>query len=492
MNRQVRKLALALIVLYAALFVQLNVLQIGQQEELTNDSRNTRATVRDFNKPRGDIVSADGVVLATSRQLPQGSEYAYQREYPTGELFAHLTGYYTFVYGATQVEKTQNDVLAGRTAEQQLRGVTSLWSEPDTSGSVVLTLDSRIQEAARQALGEREGSVVVIDTVTGAVKAMWSYPSYDPNLIANHDSDVAGDVINFYNEAPGKPLLANTYQERYMPGSTFKVLTTAIGLDAGTISLTSTWPDESEWTPPQTTDPIQNYDNTVCGGDLAEVFRRSCNTPFARTAVDIGAPTMVSGTKAFGISEPVPIDLPRPAASVFGEVEDFENAIPKLAISGFGQDEVQMVPLHMAMVSAAVANDGEMMKPFVVDKTLDNNGRVLDITEPELWKRPMTKETSDILTLLMVGVVNDGTAKCCMQLANGVQAAAKTGTAQLNAAGEEERSHAWITAFAPADAPRYAIAVMLKGTTAEISAGTGGTLAGPVAKQVLDVALGLP
>jgi peptidoglycan glycosyltransferase len=489
MNTQIRRLALGLIVLYVALFVQLNLLQIGKQEVLTNDSRNTRATVRDFNKPRGDIVSADGVVVATSTPTEPGSDFAFQRSYPTGELFSHLTGYYTFVYGATQVEKVRNDVLAGRTPEQQLRGITSLWSEPDTSGSVVLTVDSRIQQAARDQLGDREGSVVVLDTATGAVKAMWSYPTYDPNLIAVHDSELAGDTIRFYDAAPGKPLLANTYQERYMPGSVFKVLTTSIGLDSGNITLESEWEDESEWTPPQTTDPIENYNGTVCGGDLAEVFRRSCNTPFARMAVDMGAPTMVSGTKGFGIGEPVPLDLPRPAASYFGEVETFENAIPKLAISGFGQDEVQMVPMHMAMVAATVANDGEMMKPFVVDKTLDNAGRLLETTKPELWKRPMSKVTADTLTLLMVGVVNDGTASCCMQLANGVQAAAKTGTAQLNAAGEEERSHAWIVAFAPAEAPRYAIAVMLKGTTAEISAGTGGTLAGPVAREVLNVAL---
>jgi penicillin-binding protein A len=492
MNRQIRRLALGLIVLYTALFVQLNVVQIGQEQELANDSRNNRATVRDFNKPRGDIVSIDGAVLATSTRTAKGSEFRFQRSYPAGELFAHITGYYTFVYGATQIEKVQNDVLAGRTAEQQLRGLSSLFSDSDTSGSVVVTVDSRIQEAARVALGDREGSVVVLDTATGAVRAMWSYPSYDPNLIAVHDSEAAGNVIEFYLESPGKPLLANAYQERYMPGSTFKVLTTSIGLESGTITTESFWEPESEWTPPQTTDPIQNYGGTVCGGDLAEVFRRSCNTPFARMAVDIGAPTMVTGTKAFGFTEPLPIDLPRPVASVFGEVADFENAIPKLAISGFGQDEVQMVPLHMAMVAATVANGGLMMTPHVVDRTVDRDGRVLERTEPSVWKQPMTRATADTLTQLMIGVVQNGTATCCLQLANGIQAAAKTGTAQLNATGEEERSHAWITAFAPAEAPRYAIAVMLKGTNADISAGTGGTLAGPVARQVLDVALALP
>jgi peptidoglycan glycosyltransferase len=160
-----------------------------------------------------------------------------------------------------------------------------------------------------------------------------------------------------------------------------------------------------------------------------------------------------------------------------------------LAIHGFGQGGVQMVPLHMAMVAAAVANDGRMMKPYVVDKTLAHNGTVLTQTSPEVWRTPISKPVADQLTQLMVGVVNEGTAKCCMKLARGVQAAAKTGTAQLNADGEEQRSHAWITAFAPAKAPRVAVAVMLKGVNATISAGTGGTLAGPVAKTLLDKAL---
>lgn len=489
MNSRIRHLALALVVLYAALFVQLNVLQVGKQEQLNADIRNNRQAVRDFNRPRGDIVTADGVVVATSQPTTGDDEFAYQRIYPTGDLFAHVTGYFTFVYGATQLERTQNDVLAGRTPEQRLKGLSSIFTGDDTSGSVQLTLHSGLQQLAKEALGPREGSVVVLDPRTGRVLALWSYPSYDPNLVAVHDSELAGEVLDFLNAAPGKPLLANTYQERYMPGSTFKLITTAIGLESGYLDLTSSWPDETEWVPPQTTDPIENYGGTLCGGDLAEVFRRSCNIPFAKMSVEMGAPTMVAGTKAFGIGEPIPIDLPRPASSYFGEVSDFVDNQPLLAIGGFGQGNTAMVPLHMAMVAAAIANGGVMMKPYVVEATYDHGGRLLERTDPTVWKRPMSEATARTLTALMVQVVNEGTARCCMALENGIQAAAKTGTAQLNAAGEPERSHAWITAFAPAEAPRFAVAVMLKGTDAEISAGTGGTLAGPIAKRLLDYAL---
>ena len=489
MNQRIRRLALALITLFAVLFVQLNVIQVGRKNSLDDDQRNTRQAVRDFNEPRGDILSADGVVLATSERRDDGSDHPWQRVYPEGELFAGVTGYFTFAYGATQVERVANDVLAGRTPQQQIQGIASLFDGADTTGSVRLTLDSQIQEAARSALGDREGSVVVVDVQTGAVKAMWSYPTFDPNYVATHDDRMAGDVLEFLDEAPGNPLLTNAYQERYMPGSTFKVITTAAALDAGVLSLASTFAEESEFTPPQTNDPIQNYNNKVCGGDLTEVFRRSCNTPFARTSLDMGPQRMVEASRRFGIGEKIPFDLPRAASSSFGDVDYFEQNLPLLAIGGFGQGNTQMVPLHMALIAASVANQGVMMRPFVIDSTYDHDGRLMKRTSPSIWKQTMKPETATIMSGLMQEVVRSGTASCCLKLANGFAAAAKTGTAQLNGPGEPERSHAWIIGFAPATAPRYAFAVVLKGTTAEISAGTGGTLAGPVAKKVLDVAL---
>jgi peptidoglycan glycosyltransferase len=218
---------------------------------------------------------------------------------------------------------------------------------------------------------------------------------------------------------------------------------------------------------------------------MVEVFFRSCNIPFAEMAIELGPDKVVAGTKAWGIGEKIPIDLPNAASSKFGEVSDFTDELPLLAIGGFGQGNDVMVPLHMAMVASTVADGGQMMKPYVVDATLYHDGEVLTRTQPAVWKTPIDPGTAATLTQLMIGVVNKGTG-IPMQLANGIQAAAKTGTAQLNADGQPQRSHAWIIGFAPADAPQYAIAVVLKGTTAEISAGTGGKLAGPIAKQILD------
>jgi peptidoglycan glycosyltransferase len=342
-----------------------------------------------------------------------------------------------------------------------------------------------VQQVAADALGTREGSVVVMDPHTGAVIAMISNPRYNPADVAVHNTKLAEDVLTFLNAYPGKPLLANAYQERYMPGSSFKVITTSIAFENGVTTLDRQFPASKSWVPPQTTDPIQNFGGTVCGGSMVEVFYRSCNIPFAQLATELGPERMVEGTKKWGIGEKVPIDLPAPAASSFGEVSDFTDQLPLLAIGGFGQGSTTMVPLHMAMIASTIANGGVMMKPHVIDATLDHDGGVLTRTTPSVWKTPIAAATAETLTTLMIGVVNQGTGRP-MQLEGGIQAAAKTGTAQLNTTGPE-RSNAWIIGFAPATDPQYAVAVVLKGgPDDEISAGTGGKLAGPIAKAVLD------
>ena len=333
MNRQIRQLAGGLMVCYALLFVTLNYWQVGRQDELNARLDNTRAVRREFEQPRGEIVTADGVVIAQSVENPPGSDFRYQRQYPTGDLFAHISGYYTFAFGSTQLERSQNAVLTGETGEQQLRNLPGLITGADDSGTVVLTMRSDLQQVAKDALGEREGAVVLMDPRRGAIQAMWSYPSYDPNQVADPDFETAQAVLTFLQALPGDPLLANAYQQRYMPGSTFKILTTGIALTNGVTSPATVYPDESEWTPPQTDDPIENFGGTTCGGDLNEVFTRSCNIPFAQMAVELGPDRFVAGTQQWGMEEAVPIDMPRPAASTIGDVSDLDQELPALAIA---------------------------------------------------------------------------------------------------------------------------------------------------------------
>jgi peptidoglycan glycosyltransferase len=490
-NRQIRQLAAGLILCYVALFVALNFWQVGRKEELDARFDNTRAVLREFNKPRGPIVTADGVVVARSVTNPVGSTYEFSRDYPAADLMSNVTGYYTLSFGSTQVEREYGDVLTGTSAAQQVRSLGDLLGgDVDSSGSVQLTLRHDVQNSARFFLGGREGSVVVVEVETGAVVAMWSNPAYDPNTFVNEEFDVASEVIGDLQEADGNPLLANAYQERYMPGSTFKMITTGIGLEDGALTLASQFDRVREWVPPQTNDPIQNYRGSQCGGDLAEVFRRSCNIPFAQTAVTLGPDAMVAGTRDWGLEEELPIDLPRAAASTFGNTTDLDQNLPLLAIRGFGQNEDQMVPLHMALVGGAIANGGQMMKPYTVEATFDHDGSELDRTQPEVWKTPLSPQNASIISDLMVGVAEGGTASCCIGLEGGVPVAAKTGTADLGLGGGVDQVHAWIVAFAPADDPKYVVAVVLtnlESTPAE--AATGGRLAGPVAKGVLDFLL---
>jgi len=490
-NRQIRQLALGLMACYVVLFVALNYWQVGRKPELDARFDNTRQVLREFNKPRGPIITSDGIVAAMSLPTAPGERYDYRREYPTGDLLADITGYFTFAFGSTQVERMYGDVLTGSTTEQQVRGLGDLLTGgTGSTGTVELAVRHDAQEAAKFLLGGRTGSITVIEPKTGAIRAMYSNPTFDPNTFVNADFAVAQQTITDLQNTPGSPLLAQAYQERYMPGSTFKVITTGIALESGIAGLDTAFPDEREWVPPQTSDPIQNYNGSLCGGDLATVFARSCNIPFAKLATLLGPEAMVAGTEAWGIGEALPIDLPRPAASTFGNTGNLAEELPLLAIRGFGQSEVQMVPLHMAMVAATVANGGQMMAPYAVESTFDNDGRVLDQTSPTVWKAPISPQTAEIERQLMIGVAERGTASCCIALNDGIPVAAKTGTAELGDPTNPDLSHAWIVAFAPADDPQYAVSVVLTNveSTADVAA-TGGRLAGPIAKGMLDFLL---
>jgi peptidoglycan glycosyltransferase len=485
-NRQIRRLTIALLACFTVVFIQLNVVQVVRADRYNQSPTNDREAVRDFSRDRGSIITADQVVVAES--IDSGDRFKKQRRYPTGALFGHVTGYLSFVYGSDGVERTYNDVLAGRTPELQLENLDDLFSDRSNVGDVILTLRADLQQVARDALGEQEGSVVLLDPRSGAVKAMWSFPAYDPNLLAGHDFDEVGAVRTFLLADPRNPLLANSYRENYLTGSTFKVVTASAALESGVYTLDSFFPPTDSYTPPQTDNPIQNYEGSTCGGTFPEVFRRSCNTAFAEMSVTVGPEIMVDKAEDYGFNMAPPFDLPRPAESSFGTVDFFEDNLPLLAIGGFGQGETMATPLGMALVAAGVANGGVIMEPHVVAETRGPDGNLLERTEPQPWRTAIEPDLARTMTDLMVQVVNDGTARCCMQLAGGVQAAAKTGTAQLNPEGEPPASHAWIIAFAPAEAPRFAIAVMVKATP-EVTAGTGGTVAGPIARQVLDAAL---
>lgn len=487
MNRQVRRLGVVLVALFAVLFAQLNYIQVVRAKALADDPRNTRNAVRDFARPRGAIVSADGKVLARSR--PSDDSFRRRREYPadTAALFAHVTGFFSFTYGAEGVERTYNDALAGRTPALRLDRLGDLLLGRVRTANVKLTIPVSVQQAARDALGPRPGAVVAVDPRTGALLALWSFPTYDPNPLADHDQKAVQAAWARLTADPARPLLPRAWRERFFPGSTFKVVTAAAALSTGLATPTSpTYPVRRELDLPLTTRNLRNFGGAACGGTLADALRVSCNTTFAQVGLDLGPERLAAAAAAFGFGARPPLDLPAVAASTFPPPARFERNLPALAQSAIGQFEVQATPLEMALVAAAIANGGVIMRPHVMAEVFDDEGRTVARARPTPWRTAVAPPVAAALRDMMVAVVNAGTARSVAAPLPGVQVAAKTGTAQLGT--EPPSSHAWMIAFAPAEAPTVAVAVLVQGQPG-VSEVTGGRVAGPVAKAVLAAAL---
>ncbi|MBK9179854.1 MAG: penicillin-binding protein 2 [Acidimicrobiales bacterium] len=484
MNRQIRRLGIALMVCYAVLFVQLNWVQVLRADDYLANPANTRPIVDAFSRPRGSIQTADGVIVAESVEVD--GRFQYLRTYPQGPLFSQVTGWFSFTYGADGAEASYNQELSGEAV--QSRGWADLFLERTRREDLTLSVRADVQQAAAAALGERQGSVVALDPRTGAVLALWSWPTYDPNLLSSHDLEAVQQARDLLLADPAKPLLPKTYRERYFPGSTFKVVTAAAGLESGEVTPTSpSYPVTREYTPPLTTTPIRNFGGSACGGTLFTILAVSCNTAFAQMGVDLGAEVMVERARAFGFDAAPPLDLPVPARSAYPSVAFFDENDPALAQSAIGQNDVAATPLQMALVAAAVANEGVVMTPHVGLDLRDDEGRLVGRIAPGTWRRALSSEHAATLRDAMVGVVDNGTAGGLA--IPGVTVAGKTGTAQLGT--EPPASHAWVVAFAPAEAPRVAVAVIVEGLPGA-SEQTGGRVAAPIARAVLEVALAAP
>jgi peptidoglycan glycosyltransferase len=486
-NRSIRRLGIGMVVLYVALFAMLNWIQVVDKDTLDANPLNTAQVRRDFNRPRGSISSADGVVLAQSVPNPDtASEFERVRVYPEGDLFGHSTGFFSFRYGSTGLEKQYNELLTGSTFEQQVRGFGDLLVERENVGNVTVSLRKDVQEIARDQLGDREGSVVALDPRSGEILGFWSFPSYDPNFISNVDQTASQAAWDIYEAAPGQPMRPHQYQDRYFPGSTFKVVTGSVGLQTGKVTNEQpVYPNVTSYTPPQTNLAISNFGGSFCGGALPDILRRSCNSSFAEMGqATIGPVDMVSGSESWGFNKAAPIDLPDPATSVFPT--DVGNNPPKLAQASIGQNDVSATPLQMALVAAGVANGGTIMKPHVMTEVRDSQGEVIEEYDDEAWLNPMSNEMAAVMRQDMLGVVTNGTAR---NLAiPGYEIGGKTGTAQLGT--EPPRSHTWIIGFGglPGQEPTVAVAVVVLNQSGASEA-TGGAIAAPIAKAVMEKVL---
>lgn len=479
MNVQIRRMGIAMLVLFSLLVVQLTYLQVVSADRFANHPRNTRAAIRDFSRARGAIQTIDGAVLARSVNV-SGSTFERQREYPEGALFGHITGFFSFTYGTDGVERSYNDVLAGR--DVRIEDFRDVLVEQERTADVTLTLHKSIQEVAARELGDRRGAVVALDPSTGAILAMYSFPSYDPTPLSAHEQSAARDAWNLLNADPAKPMLPRTYRETYAPGSTFKVVTAAAAIERQPELVTKTYPTLRALDLPRSEADLPNFGGGSCGGALPNLLRVSCNTGFGQMGLDLGAENLVETAEAFGFNDRPPLDLPVVARAALPPVEDFERNEPALAKSAIGQQDVRSTPLQMALIAAAIGNGGSVPEPHVLAEARNDEGDVVRRAEPGEWKRAMSPEGALSLRDMMVNVVANGTGR--RAALPGVQVAGKTGTAQTVG----DNAHAWFISFAPADAPRVAVAVIVESQDG-LTEATGGRVAAPIARAVMEAAL---
>lgn len=486
MNKQLRRLGAGLLACYLALFAMVNWVQVFHAGTLNEHPQNTRKIVRDFSRPRGQILSADGAVLAKTVPSAPGDQFPLQRTYPEGDLFGHITGTFNFNFGASGVEQTYNDELAGATVSQEYETLRDLFVDREQTGDVTLTIRKDIQQLARDALGEQKGSVVVLDPRDGSILGMWSFPSYDPNPLASHNLTEAQNLKALLEASPDRPLRGRAWQEIFFPGSTFKAVTGAIGVETGKVTPEEpVFPTETEYKAPDSDRTIGNFGGRACGGALFDVLRVSCNTAFARMGAEVvGEDLMQAGVKRFGFNARPPIDLPAAATSEFGATD---NSKAFLGQASIGQRTTKATPLQMALVAAAVANNGIVMTPHVMKEIRDDNGKVIETFEDKPWITAMNPQTAATMREAMIGVVQGGTGTAAR--ISGVEVGGKTGTAQVGS--DPPTSEAWFICFAgqPGEPPSVAVAVLVEGRPGFPDEATGGAVAAPIAKQLVEQVL---
>jgi len=480
MNAPLRRVAVAVLVLFGLLLVNANYVQVVQARDLRTDSRNSRVLVQEYERERGSIV-VGGEAVAVSTKTDDRLEYL--RTYPGGPAYSHVLGYYSLLYGATGMERASNEVLSGADDRLFVRRLSDLVTgRTPKGGNVVLTLLPRAQLAAYEALEGQRGAVVALDPRTGAILALASRPSYDANPLASHDPQQIREAYRKLDGDPANPLLNRALSSTYPPGSTFKVVTAAAALAAGaTPESQLESPDRLDL--PLTDATIGNFGGETCGNGrtttLADALRISCNTAFANLGLDLGAQALGKQARAFGLGEELEVPL-QVAESVFPDELD----PPSLAQSAIGQRDVRVTPLQAAMIAAGVANDGVVMKPYLVDSIQGADFSVVDSTDAEELSTAMRAADARALTEMMKLVVADGTGTRAQ--IPGVEVAGKTGTAQ-NAPGAPP--HAWFIGFAPADNPEVAVAVVVERGGSLGSEATGGRVAAPIARAVMEAVL---
>lgn len=486
MNKPIRTVSIFCLVLFLALLANATYLQVYRADELADNPNNQRVVADRFSRERGAILVGRQPI---ARSVPSDNQYKFQREYPMPRLYAHITGRFNY-FGETQLETTQNKLLAGDDSRLFVnRVIDMVANRSPKGGNVQLTINPRAQRAAYDALsalpGDVKGAVVAIEPGTGKILAMVSLPTYNPNKLAGHRLGEINKEQERLQKDKRQPLTNRATSMRLPPGSTFKLVTAAAAIESGRYDAGSRVPGGDTYQLPLTSGDkgLIGNEGRACGTKrvpFRQAMENSCNTTFAQLAVQVGAEKMRETAESFGFNQEYLTDLPQ-AKSVFPEEMDAAQT----GQSGIGQFDVAATPLQMAMVAAGIANNGLVMKPYLVEEATTASLQVLEHTEPEDFKQAISQGTARELTDLLVSTVDNGTA--APAAIPGVKVAGKTGTAQSG--NEDVPPYAWFTSFAPADDPEVAVAVMIQ--SADIPRGEigGGRLGGPIAKAVMEAVI---
>ena len=485
MNRPLRRVAVACLLLFGMLLIQANWVQVVKAKDYRNDPRNRRVLLRTYDRERGPIVLGTGRQRqAIARSTATTDILKYLRSYPGGPVYAPVTGFVSLGYGTTGIERQENSVLSGEDDRLFVRRLSDyITGRQIAGGSIVLTLDRAAQQAAYSGLAGKVGAVVALDPRTGAVLAEASNPSYDPTVLSSHDPAAVRAAYKRLLADPDAPLTNRAVEQTYPPGSTFKVITTAAALNAG-MSPTSELPSPTVLDLPGTTANLRNFGGERCGNGksttLQDALKISCNTAFGQLGITLGADKVRKQARAFGFGDTT-LRLPQLVAdSVYPD--DLTKA--QEAQSAIGQYDVRVTPLQMAMVAAGVANDGRVMRPYLVKEVQAPDLSRLGLASPTLYSQAVSAAVAQQITAMMELVVNQGTGSRA-KIA-GVRVAGKTGTAQ-HAPGKPP--HAWFIGFAPANDPQVAVAVLIEDGGSLGSDATGGRLAAPIARAVMEAVL---
>jgi peptidoglycan glycosyltransferase len=483
-NKPIRILSLFALVLFGALLINVNYVQAYRAGALNDMANNKRARDAECARQRGPIL-VDGRPVAKS--VLSHDRLKFQRVYPKPRPYAPVTGYFSCYFGTRAVENSENSILAGTDSRLFVnRLLDMVGNDQPQGGSVLLTINRAAQHAAYaglHALGPgTRGGVVALDPRTGAILADVSVPSYNPNVIASHDFDKAKAASERLNSNGAVRLLSRGTERIYPPGSTFKLVTAATALSNGYTPATMVR-GGAELKLPQTSHVLHNENGSTCGGEqitLTEALSVSCNVSFADLGLKLGAAKLQDQAEKFGFNEDPLTQLPA-SASVFPSHLDE----PQTALSAIGQFDVAASPLQMAMVAAGIANGGAVMSPYVVSEIRSPDLDVLQRAEPQVLHQAISGAVADELTQMMVDVVTSGTGTPAQ--IPGVTVAGKTGTANSSTS---RSPYAWMVAFAPANDPQVAVAVVVERTAVSRDDITGGGLAGPIARRVMEAVIG--